>query len=358
MKKQTYISTFILLSFLAFSCGHEDKNKAKIEDALIVTVSDVQSNNNNPFLLFSGKIQATNSADLSTRIMGSVNNIHVKVGDKVNKGQLLVSINNTDLQARKAQVESRIVEARVAFKNAEKDYTRYKNLFSENSASQKELDNMTASFEIAKARLESVKQMKNEINSQFAYSNIIAPFSGVVTNKYIKAGDMANPGIPLISIESPGNFEVLASVPEKEISQIKSDTYVDVIVKSINKTVKGKVVEVSASAKNSGGQYFMKIILDKTEENILSGMFATIQFPVKKSVDTNMVLIPSDVLVKNGELSGVYTVSQRGTAILRWLRLGRSYGDQIEVLSGLSAGETYIVSSEGKLYNGVKIKIQ
>ncbi len=358
MKKQTYISTFILLSFLAFSCGHEDKNKAKIEDALIVTVSDVQSNNNNPFLLFSGKIQATNSADLSTRIMGFVNKIHVKVGDKVNKGQLLVSINNTDLQARQAQVESRIVEANVAFKNAEKDYTRFKNLFSENSASQKELDNMTASFEIAKARLESAKQMKNEINSQFAYSNIIAPFSGVVTNKYIKAGDMANPGIPLISIESPGNFEVIASVPEKEISQIKSGTNVDVIVKSINKTVKGKVVEISASAKNSGGQYLVKIILDKTEEYILSGMFATIQFPVKKSVESSMVLIPFDVLVKNGELSGVYTVSQRGTAILRWLRLGRSYGNQIEVLSGLSAGETYIVSSEGKLYNGVKIKIQ
>ncbi|MEJ2113091.1 MAG: efflux RND transporter periplasmic adaptor subunit, partial [Flavobacteriaceae bacterium] len=74
--------------------------------------------------------------------------------------------------------------------------------------------------------------------------------------------------------------------------------------------------------------------------------------------NTGIVLIPSDVLINNGQLTGIYTVSQSNTAILRWLRLGRVYGDQVEVLSGLSAGETYIISAESKLYNGARIKIQ
>ena len=200
--------------------------------------------------------------------------------------------------------------------------------------------------------------MKNEINAQFAYSNITAPFNGVITSKNVENGDMANPGMPLLSMETPKEFEVMAMVPETEISQIKTGTSIDVLVKSIDTTLKGKVTEVSTSAKNTGGQYLVKINLEKTNANILSGMFTTVQFPVDKKVKSEMVLIPTEALVKNGQLSGVYTVSQSNTALLRWLRLGRTYGDKVEVLSGLSASESYIISADGKLFNGAKISIQ
>ena len=217
---------------------------------------------------------------------------------------------------------------------------------------------MRTSYQIAKASLESANQMKNEVNAQFDYSNILAPFSGIITSKNIKKGDMANPGMPLIGIENPRYFEVIAMVPESEISQIKKGTLVTVSVKSIDKIIEGKVTEVSISAKNTGGQYLVKIALDKTDANILSGMFATVQFPVETKSKSTLILIPSDAIITNGQLSGIYTVSQRNTALLRWLRLGKTYGNQVEVLSGLSTGETYIQSANGKLYNGAKISIQ
>lgn len=360
MRKYTYIIAVITLSIFMMSCGKDEK-KLVVDnsDPIVVRVSAVQSNGNNPFVTASGKIQAENSAELSTRLMGFVNKVHVNVGDKVRKGQLLVSINNNDLQAKRAQVNASITEATAAYNNAQKDYDRFKNLFEENSASQKELDDITAHFQMAKARLEAANQMKNEVNSQFAYSNITAPFSGVVTSKNIEVGDMANPGMPLISIEAPGEFEVVAMVPESEISQIKKGTEVDVLVKSINKTVKGKVKEVSTSAKNTGGQFLVKVALYQTDVNILSGMFSTVQFPITKKATTSaIVLIPKEAIVTRGQLTGIYTTSQSNTAVLRWLRLGRSFGDNIEVLSGLSADESYIVSAEGKLFNGVKISIQ
>jgi RND family efflux transporter MFP subunit len=359
MKKNIYKIVAFSIALLAVSCGSEDKKAlADNSPAISVNVNQVMANSNSPFLSVSGKIQAVNSADLSTRIMGYVDKVHVNVGDRVSKGQLLVSLNNSDLQAKRAQINAGITEATVAFNNAEKDYNRFKNLFADNSASQKELDDITANYEMAKARLESAKQMKNEINAQFAYSNITAPFSGIVTSKTIEIGDMANPGMPLISIEIPGNFEVMAMVPETEISEIKEGSAVDVLVKSINKTIKGEVAEVSTSSKNTGGQYLVKVDLKKTDAAILSGMFATVQFPVERKAKTQMVLIPTEALVTNGQLSGVYTVSQSNTAILRWLRLGRTFGDQIEVLSGLNTDEAYIVSAEGKLYNGAKVSIQ
>ena len=343
------------------SCGGDDKKDINDNTEAItvnVTVREVSKNNANPFLSTSGKVQSVNSANLSTRMMGHVDKIYVKVGDKVRKGHLLLSVNNTDLSAKLAQVNASITEANAAFANAEKDYNRFKNLFNQNSASQKELDDITAHYNMAKARLEAAKQMKNEVQAQFSYANIRAPFNGVVSNKFINEGDMANPGMPLLEVESPGEFQVIAMVPESEISQIKQNTEVKVLIKSLNKTVIGKVTEVSTSAKNTGGQYLVKVKLNNIEDTLRSGMFATVQFPVEKTNNTKTVLIPSSALVSKGELSGVYTVSQSNTAILRWLRLGRSYGNQVEVLSGLNADESYIISAEGKLFNGAKVTIQ
>ena len=71
-----------------------------------------------------------------------------------------------------------------------------------------------------------------------------------------------------------------------------------------------------------------------------------------------MLLIPETALVKQGQLTGVYTIGTENVAILRWLRIGKTFGNQVEVLSGLSANEKYIVSAEGKLYNGAKVSIQ
>ena len=169
---------------------------------------------------------------------------------------------------------------------------------------------------------------------------------------------MANPGMPLLEVEAPGKFQVMAMVPESEIVGITNNTKVDVLIKALNKVVTGTVTEISTSAKNTGGQYMVKVVLEETDANILSGMYATVQLPIKGKEASSAIMIPLEAVVENGQLSGVYTVSQSNTALLRWLRLGRTIGDEVEVLSGLSADEQYIIKSEGKLYNGANISIQ
>jgi RND family efflux transporter MFP subunit len=294
-------------------------------------------------------------------MMGYVTKLHVQVGQKVGAGQLLVSINNTDLQAKKAQVDASILQATAGYNNAKKDYDRFVNLFKQQSASQKELDDMTARYEMAKAGLEGARQMRNEILAQFSYSNITAPFSGTVTNTFVKEGDMANPGMPLVSVEGASRLQVTAMVSENDIAYIKKGMPVHVLVKSSNAKLTGKVSEVSISATNTGGQYLVKVNLDKTDNSVLSGMFVNVQFPVANKTQTvasDRILIPESALVKQGQLSGIYTIGTGNIAILRWLRIGKTFGNQVEVLSGLSANEQYIVSADGKLYNGALVSIQ
>ena len=359
MKK---IITIVTLTFLLISCGKDKKETANNEPAIAVQVSGVSNDNNSPFVTASGKIEAENSANLSTRMMGYVTKVHVKVGQKVGAGQLLVSINNTDLHAKKAQVDASILQATAAYNNAKKDYDRFVNLYAQQSASQKELDDMTARYEMAKATLEGARQMRNEVMAQFSYSNITAPFSGEITNTFVKEGDMANPGMPLVSIEGASRMQVTAMVSESDISSITNGMAVKIMVKSLNKEVAGKVSEVSGSAKNTGGQYLVKVNLTQTDKSILSGMFVNVQFPVanKKestSVVSDKVMVPESALVKQGQLTGIYTVGNGNTAILRWIRTGKSFGSQVEVLSGLAANENYIVSAEGKLFNGAKVQL-
>lgn len=360
MRKKA-IAILIVASTVFISCGGDKKEQVASLPAIPVKVAGISDNNTSPYVSASGKIEAENSANLSTRMMGYVTKVNVKVGQKVSQGQLLVSVNNTDLQAKKAQVNASITQAQAGYNNAKKDYDRFVNLFAQQSASQKELDDMTARYEMAKAGLEAAKQMRNEINAQFAYSNISAPFSGVVTNTFVKEGDMANPGMPLVSIEGAKKLQVTAMVSESDIALITQGMKVNVLVKSINQEVEGKVSEISLSAKNTGGQYLVKIDLNKSEAKILSGMFVNVQFPVEKKENVKVsdkVLIPVAALVKEGQLTGIYTIGSGNVAILRWLRIGKTFGDQVEVLSGLSVNEQYIVSADGKLFNGAKVSIQ
>jgi RND family efflux transporter MFP subunit len=361
-KKMKTTIAILTLSILFISCGKEKKETTNNESAIPVKVNGISANTNGEFVTASGKIEAENSANVSTRMMGYVTKVNVKVGQKVTAGQLLVSINNTDLQAKKAQVDASILQASAAFNNAKKDYERFTALFNQQSASQKELDDITSRYEMAKAGLEGAKQMRNEVLAQFSYSNITAPFPGEVTNTFVKEGDMANPGMPLVSIEGASRLQVTAMVSESDISSIQNGMAVKVLVKSIHKEVAGKVIEVSGSAKNTGGQYLVKINLTQTDKSILSGMFVNVQFPTANKIVTtttiDKVLVPENALVKQGQLTGIYTIGNENVAILRWLRIGKSYGNQVEVLSGLSANEQYIVSAEGKLYNGAKVSIQ
>jgi RND family efflux transporter MFP subunit len=351
------LSIFAITVLLLSSCGNSEKETATDSRKAIqvTTKAPAASSGNN--LTVSGEVVAVNNATLSTRMMGHVNRVHVNIGDKVTQGQLLISINNSDLQAKSAQVNAGINEAQVAVNNAQRDYERFTALFAQNSASQKELDDMTAHYEMAKARLQSAKAMKAEVDAQFAYSNITAPFSGVVTNRFVETGAMANPGMPLLAIEAPGNFEVRATVPEMAIGQIKTGETVEVHIRSIDKTITGKVTEVSSSSSMTGGQYPVKVVLEK-DDALKSGMYATVQFPVAQTEDTpQLVTVPQEAIVTQGDLRGIYTVSQQNTAMLRWLRLGRSFGSEVEVLSGLNAEEAIIIDAEGKLYNGAKVEV-
>ncbi|MGZ5284509.1 MAG: efflux RND transporter periplasmic adaptor subunit [Kaistella sp.] len=358
MKKHIYLSLVLGLSILG-SCSSDSKQVADNSQPVRVTVSNTATTDALGYAGASGKLVAKNSVNVSTRMMGYITMLRADVGDFVSAGQSLVSINNTDIQAKGGQAQAQIGQAQANYNIAAKDYQRFQNLYNSQSASQKELDDMRARYEMAKASLDGARMMKNEVNSQYRYTNVTAPISGVVTAKYASQGDMANPGMPILTIESSGNLLAQVLVSEQDITLIKTGMPVKVLMKSTNKEVAGQVSEVSLSATNTGGQYVVKISVPQSRE-YLPGMYVNVQFPFKRSGSVNQdfqesVTVPKSALVENGQLTGIYTVSSSNTALLRWVKTGKVVGDQVEILSGLTAKEPYIVSANGKLFNGAKV---
>ncbi len=340
------------------SCSSEKKSDKAETPVSVEVYSPSQSSSEG--ISLSGEVTAKQVANISTRMMGSIRKIYVKPGDKVSAGQLLVSISGEDISAKKAQVQAMIVEAEAAAKNAQRDYERYKVLRSQNSVSDKELENVALQNTSMQAKVQMARQQLREVNAQLAYANITAPFSGTVTQKMMDEGSMANPGMPILTIEQSGELQVVASVPENYIQYVKVNDQVHVDLKSIDASFDGKIAELSPSAFNSGGQYAIKIAIPSEQKSSLRpGMYANILIPNKTlNEGSSKIMLDVSSIVYRDQLTGVYVVDGNNQAILRWVRLGKHAGNQVEALSGIDQTDKIILHSEGKLYNGKKVTIK
>ena len=364
--KKNKLLPIIVAIVIMYGCNGNKKEAStnNSEKPILVTVGQPGNNDNTAGFNISGQVESSQSANISTRLMGFITRVYVKLGDPVKQGQLLFTVNSNDIAAKRAQTEAMMAQTEAALQNAQKDFDRYTTLYSQQSATAKELDNVTLQYKAAKASVTAAKQMRNEVNAQFSYTSVTAPFSGVVTQKMLDAGSMATPGMPVLTIEQNNNLQVSAAVSESQIASIQQGDEAILNIKSINKTIKGKITQISQSSISSGGQYLIKIsIPDNEKQNVFAGMYVNVNIPSKVNIkreesDNNRVLVPQECLIHKDQLTGLYTIGNNNSALLRWVRLGKNFGSEVEVLSGLSKEETFIISAEGRLYNGAIVTIK
>lgn len=265
------ISVSILLTaFITLSaCSSKNNNEETTTTKPIEVVTQTANVSTESSLNMSGKIVSAKMVQVSTRIMGRVNAVYVNVGDVVKAGQLLSSINDDDIQAKKSQTQAMISEAQAAYLSAKKDYERFQQLYKLQSATAKELDNVTLQYNAAKARVDAANQMKQEVSVSLGYSKVTAPFSGVITQKLIEQGAIANPGMPLFTIEQNDELEVHTTVAENEIALIKQGQKVEINIQSIQKNILGSIKKINPSALLSAGRYEIKIAIPAVDQKLL-----------------------------------------------------------------------------------------
>jgi RND family efflux transporter MFP subunit len=316
---------------------------------------------------------------LSSKLMAYVKQVAVQVGDRVQEGQLLVTLDSQDLdtnvhraEAAEAEVLSSIPEAdngvagaKANLDLAQSTFKRMEELASKKSISPQEFDEASARLKSAQAAYEMARSKRAQLDSKQAqvqqeirgatitrdYTRISAPFSGVVTAKSVEPGNLAAPGAPLLTMEREGNYRLEASVDESRLPFVKPGQTVDVALESLDRRFSARVSEIVPAVDAASRACIVKIDLPAVP-NLRSGVFGRAWFPLGAR---KVLTIPAAALVERGQLQSVFVMEGR-VARSRLLTTGERGQGAVEVLSGLSVGEKVVSPAPPGLTDGARVE--
>jgi RND family efflux transporter MFP subunit len=366
--------------------------------ALSIDTLTIRSQSVANTLELSGSIRPVEQATLSTRVMGRITQLSLETGDRFRKGDILTRIDVMDItaqtgqaqlgvaqaqaevfrsQASLNQLESQKLEAQSALRLAQVTQSRMSRLQAEGAVSQSVLDDANTALEQARARVAQseagIRQSQAAIAQTQAavsraelsvissdvsesYGTIFAPFDGVVVQKLAYEGEMAAPGTPLLKVENPNKLELEISVPEENLRFVRVGQSVKVQFDAVNQSLSATIQQIVPASNAQSRSFLVKIPLTNSGK-LISGMFGRIALPIGATKET--LLIPTTALIQRGQLQGVYVVENvedkaisKTIAMMRWVKTGKTQDGQVEIVSGLKAGDRIVTSNIAQLSDG------
>lgn len=274
-------------------------------------------------------------AILGTKVMGRVVDVMVREGDRVVAGAVLVRLDARDLEARRTQAGAGLKAAEAAHQEAELAVARLRTLFADSAAPRAHLDAAEAGFTRAGQAVVAARAAVAEVEAVIDYAEVRAPFAGTVVQRLVDPGAFAAPGTPLLRIEDATQLRVIASVPPSGVRGLARGARVEATLEGVTATgvVEGVVPVAGASLVD------VQVLVDNAGLAFSSGSAATLAAP---GAPRRAILVPEGAVVRSGDLTGVH-VRASGRDAPRWVRLGGSFGGLVEVLSGLTPGDSVVV---------------
>ena len=195
--------------------------------------------------------------------------------------------------------------------------------------------------------------MVREAETMVGYTEIRAPFDGVISRKRVDAGDLAAPGQPLIEMEGTGAFEVETSIPDSLASRLTADAEVTINLPGSASPITGRLAELSSAADPQARTVSAKIALP-ARSPVRSGQFVRVQLP---GAPVRLLLAPATAVTVLGQMERVFVANSDQRAVLRLVKTGTARGDRVEILSGLDEGERVIVAPPAGLREGQPLAI-
>ena len=289
-----------------------------------------------------GSVTARNRADITTRMMARVTEITADVGTRVQAGQILIRLGTEDIAANRAKAEAAVMVASAARDEAERHAIRMDTLLAQDVVPQVQRDQAHLQLIQAESQLAMATATLREVETAGSYASIRAPFAGEVVSRYIDEGDVAAPGMPLLVVEESGPREGRLAVPVRVATKLELGSIIRVT------TLDGRVADAPVQIVAAGADPISRTVEVRVTlpANWPTGTSLTALVPTGTA---EAITLPSRAVIRRGQLTGVRVVTPDG-ATLRWIRLGRSVGeDRVEVLSGLREGEEILITGDEAL---------
>jgi RND family efflux transporter MFP subunit len=339
LTKYIYLATTICL--ITTSCSNTETVKERT--AVDVKVLSTQKTEVFTGQSFSGTVEESSASTISFSVGGTVKTIEVSPGQRIAKGQLIATLDPT-------QVQSAFDAAEATLNQAKDAYDRLAKLHENNSLPEIQWVEVESKLKQAQSAYDiSRKNLKD--------TRLYAPFSGYVKDKSVEVGTNVVPGMPVIDLVTIDNVKVCISVPETEISRISIGNEVNIQVPALeNRTFVGKINEKGVSANSLSRSYEVKAVVRNSDNSLLPGMLCTL-FWSGDGGNGLAILVPTNVVQLDNLNRNFVWVAADGKAVKKYVELGQFAGDKVIVVSGLSEGDNLIVEGQQKVSDSMKVNI-
>lgn len=358
------------LALTSAGCSAQAATEVVEEESYIpVEVQSAEAKTLVETAIFSGKVLSDHEVSVIPKMPGKVSAIAVKVGDKVQAGQVLFSMDTSDLQSsidsatigvRSAEINYQMTKDNVD--TAKENLERQKALYEAGAISKVQLEGTESQVASAEKSLElveiQVEQAKNglaQAQKAIADMTVTAPVSGTISALNVVQGQMASQAMAAVTITQLNSLYVSLSVPENIVNTLKVGQEATVIINSAGeKEIKGTLTSLAPAAHVQTSLYPVKVTIDNPENRVKPGMFAKVEIPIQTK--ENVLAINSEaVVLKNGQY--VVFVVEEERAVAKEVVSGLDTGAEVEILEGLQAGEQVIVKGQTLVEHGIKVKV-
>jgi len=333
------LTGFIFSGLVLCGCGRQPEPPAHALPVAVVRVQTVENKARPATEDVVGTVRARLRSVIEAKISGRIEKMLVVPGQNVHVGELLVQLDAREVQAR-------LDQALAQRQQAESDLKRATDLYQQKILAQSEYDNAQAKFRVADAAA-------MEAETLLGYTKITAPFDGVITRKYADVGDLASPGKPLLEMEDARDLRLEADVPEAVISHLALGDKLAVRLSSVTSVLEGVVSEISPSADPNSRTFLVKLDLPSTP-GLRAGQFGRAAMPVG---ETSALRVPASAVGQRGQMELVF-VAVDNHAQLRIVKTGKRIGDEVELVSGVDAGEKVVVDGAANLVDGQPVMVK
>jgi RND family efflux transporter MFP subunit len=332
--------TLLLTALSLNGCGHKvERIPADLLPPATVRVQKIERKPRIATEEVVGTVRAKLHAVIEAKVSGRVEKMPAVPGLNVQAGELLVELDAREVQAR----YDRTLAVR---QQAEADLQRANTLLAQKILSPAEFDNVQSRFRAEDAAA-------TEAQTMLGYTKVTAPFTGTVTRKYADVGDLAAPGKPLLEMEDSRELRLEADVPEAVVGRLALGDKLSVRVSSLSNELGAVVGEISPAADPGSRTFLVKCDLPPTV-GLRAGQFGRAAMPVG---ETSALRVPAAAVVQRGQMELLF-VATNGHAQMRIVKTGRRVGAEVELVSGVDAGEAVIVENAAGLMDGQPVEVK
>jgi len=350
------------LSLALSACGSSRAESGVVSDPAIPEVATAQAKAAaaTTELRLPARALAGEAAKLYPRASGFVAERLVDLGDHVGAGQVLARIDAPEIGEAVREAEAVLAQAKADAELAKLNYERALALVESGAVSRETFNDRKARYAVAQAAQSAAEARLNSAREKQSYLTVRAPFAGVVVARNVErgdrvVGDSAGSSVPLFEIASLDPLRVVADVPQNAVLQVQTGLDATVTFPELpGERLAAKIVRSARTLSESQGGMRIELSLPNPDERLPAGLVGEVSIAVPRGVP--VLMLPLAAVMQSAEGARIAKIDEEGVVEFRQIVLGRNFGAEVEVLGGLSEGDTVVLAPNALLAPGSRVK--